>query len=158
MNYQLLTQKMPSRIKKAWFISDIVEAIISLIVVGTVGNIFPIPYKEWVMPIVLIAIVAFFVGSLVLIPYRYHFHRYQIDGDAISFQRGVFFRKTVYVPLNRVQHIEIEQGPILKIFDLEELIIHTAATKHSISGLNPSTASELREEVTKRAKVADLNV
>ncbi|WP_062325516.1 PH domain-containing protein [Holzapfeliella floricola] len=94
MNYQLLTQKKClAELKKAWFISDIVEAIISLIVVGTVGNIFPIPYKEWVMPIVLIAIVAFFVGSLVLIPYRYHFHRYQIDGDAISFQRGVFFRK-----------------------------------------------------------------
>lgn len=158
MDYQLLTQKMPSRIKKAWFISDILEAIAILVVVGLVTRFFPIPYKEWVTPIAMIAVAVFFVASLALIPYRYNFHRYQIDGDAISFQRGVFFRKTVYVPLNRVQHIEIQQGPILKIFDLEELIIHTAATKHSISGLNPSTAAELREEVTKRAKVADLNV
>ncbi|MEJ6347702.1 PH domain-containing protein [Holzapfeliella sp. He02] len=158
MDYQLLTQKMPSRIKRAWLVSDILGVIISLAIATTALTLLPIPHKEWVRPIALVAIVVFFAVSLSLIPYRYHFHRYQIDDEAISFQRGVFFRKTVYVPLNRVQHIEIEQGPILKVFDLEELIIHTAATKHSISGLNPATAGKLREEVTKRVKVADLNV
>lgn len=46
--------------------------------------------------------------SLVLIPYRYTFNRYEITNENLAFQKGYFFRSTIFVPINRIQYIETE--------------------------------------------------
>ena len=84
---------------------------------------------------------------------------YQIKGFAlraqdILFRRGVIFRREVSIPFNRVQHCEIKQGPIERMFNLKTLEIFTAggqASDLSIPGLLPDEAQQIKDFVIKNA-------
>ena len=43
--------------------------------------------------------------------------------------RGQFWRREILVPRSRVQHLDIERGPIERHFGLATLIVHTAGTR-----------------------------
>ncbi|MBP9056643.1 MAG: PH domain-containing protein [Saprospiraceae bacterium] len=74
------------------------------------------------------------------------------DKDILS-KSGVFFKSIVIVPFNRVQHSEIEQGPIERLFGLAELTLFTAGgDDETISGLSFDKAQMLKNYIT--AKVA----
>lgn len=77
---------------------------------------------------------------------------YAIRQHDITYQKGwLFFSKTT-VPLNRIQHGEIVQGPIAQLFELSELRLFTAGGSVSdlpIGGLPYEEAQRLREAVTK---------
>ena len=98
------------------------------------------------------------IVDLALIPYRYTFHRYELASEDLAFQEGFIFRSTTYVPLNRIQHIETEQGPFLRHENLMELVIHTAATKHKILGLDVNEAQQLRAQIIEMVRQAKEDV
>lgn len=163
MNYPLLTHQMPQRIQAVWrkslFASVSSLLLIELIVFGGMSRFLDLTLLIWVCFACLI-LVTFILGiSLyLLIPYRYTFHRYEITEEDVALQKGYFFRTTTYVPLNRIQHIETNQGPFLRREQLMELIIHTAATAHKLSGLDTVQAQALREQLIALVKVAKEDV
>lgn len=77
---------------------------------------------------------------------------YQIEGFAVRekdllHKKGVIFRKETAIPFKRVQHCEIQQGPIQRAMNLSTLEIFTAggsSSDLSISGLHPDTAQRLK--------------
>lgn len=159
MNYPLLTHQMPTRIQTVWrkslFTTIGICFIIELIVCYVLIWIFDFQLLTWVLLGCLIGLTLIF-GSIAyfLIPYRYAFHRYEITEEDVALQKGYFFRSTTYVPLNRIQHIETNQGPFLRQAQLMELVIHTAATAHTLSGLDIAQAQTLREQLIELVKVA----
>jgi membrane protein YdbS with pleckstrin-like domain len=44
-------------------------------------------------------------------------------------QRGLIWRSEVLVPRTRVQHLDLERGPIERRFGLATLVVHTAGTR-----------------------------
>ena len=87
-----------------------------------------------------------------------YFHRYELASEDLAFQEGFIFRSTTYVPLNRIQHIETEQGPFLRHENLMELVIYTAATKHKILGLDVDEAQQLRAQIIEMVRQAKEDV
>ncbi|MEO1438705.1 MAG: PH domain-containing protein [Bacteroidota bacterium] len=58
------------------------------------------------------------------------------------------FRKITTIPFNRVQHCEIKQGPIERLFNLKTLEVYTAGGATSdlkIPGLPDDRAQELKD-------------
>ena len=53
---------------------------------------------------------------------------YFLDERGIEIRRGVWWRHVVHVPRSRVQHTDVNQGPIERTYGLAHLIIHTAGT------------------------------
>ena len=52
------------------------------------------------------------------------------------------------MPLARVQHTDVHQGPLMRRFGLAKLIVHTAGTENSaveLNGLSFATAQRLRD-------------
>lgn len=98
------------------------------------------------------------IFSLAVIPYRYKYHRYEITSEDLAFQKGYFFRTTTFVPINRIQHVTTEQGPILRQQQLMEIAVHTAATTHRLAGLDAQEATELRQQIIDLVKVAKEDV
>lgn len=151
MSYPLLKNQMPLTIKKVWRKSWLLTTGIALIfgVIAGVVYYFVWP-KQWLFYIILAyfgLVIIFSIIDFLLIPYRYIFHRYELNEKDLAFQEGAIFRSTTYVPLNRIQHIETEQGPFLRQENLVTLVIHTAATKHCILGLDAVTAQQLRMQI-----------
>ena len=95
---------------------------------------------------------------MALIPYRYQFYRFEVTPEDLAFQKGYFFRSITYVPMNRIQHVETEQGPFLRKENLMEIVIHTAATSHRIAGLDMAEALDLREQIINLVQVAKEDV
>ena len=58
------------------------------------------------------------------------------------------WRQVTSVPRSRVQHIDVAQGPLIRRFELAQLIIHTAGTEHAtveLNGLAHDVALRLRD-------------
>lgn len=60
---------------------------------------------------------------------RWRRTRWKLDERGLSVQRGLVWRKEVLVPRTRVQHLDLERGPIERRFGLATLVVHTAGTR-----------------------------
>lgn len=72
---------------------------------------------------------------------------YLVRENDISFQKGIITYKLTSVPFNRIQHVEVNQGILAKIFKLSSVKIYTAggnASDLSIPGLPVDDAKKLK--------------
>jgi len=79
---------------------------------------------------------------------RWKSSAWKLDGTGLHFRRGRAWRKEVLVPRSRVQHLDIERGPIERRYGLATLIVHTAGTRQHalrIAGLLDADAVALRD-------------
>lgn len=79
---------------------------------------------------------------------RWQRWRYDVTEESIDMLRGFVFKKRTVVPINRVQHVDTNQGPIYRRYKLSSVKISTAATTHEIPALDDETATEVRNKIT----------
>jgi uncharacterized protein len=81
---------------------------------------------------------------------RYNARGYQISADRLRVVRGLLFRSDTVVPFGRVQHIDVDQGPLERFFGIATLTLHTAGNHNAsvaLPGLGEPLAREMREEI-----------
>lgn len=81
---------------------------------------------------------------------RYRHLRYLVASDGLRIQRGVLWRKTIWIPITRVQHTDVSQGPLQRHYGLAALTVHTAGTASAsipLSGLEHGVATRLAEHL-----------
>jgi len=72
---------------------------------------------------------------------------YLIREKDVSFQRGLITYRVTSVPLNRIQHVEVNQGVLAKMLQLSSVKIYTAGGTSSdltIPGLSEPEALKLK--------------
>ena len=82
---------------------------------------------------------------------------FKIKGFAIrqkdvSYKSGLIWFNMTSVPFNRIQHCEISQGPLGRLFNLASVKVYTAGgsgSDLSSSGLTKERAQKLRDFITK---------
>lgn len=163
MEYPILPKQMPERIKKVWQKSNLMSSgifvfigLVATVIVAVTGHLQGVPV--WIIVGYFLWVLLLFIVRQALIPYRYYFHRYEITPEDLAFQEGYIFRSITYVPINRIQHVETEQGPFLRKENLMEIVIHTAATDHHLAGLDLEEAMALRQQIIDLVKVAKEDV
>lgn len=78
----------------------------------------------------------------------YRHWSYRVDEAGIEIAAGVVFRRVVNVPRARVQHTDVEQGPLERRFGLGTLVVYTAGTQFArvtLPGLRHETALRIRD-------------
>jgi len=97
-------------------------------------------------PVLLIAMVL-----VIRLPTRRYYARgYQMSVDRLRVVRGLLFRSDTVVPFSRVQHIDVNQGPLERFFGIATLTLHTAGNHNSsvsLPGLGEPLAREMREDI-----------
>ncbi|MFY8133590.1 MAG: PH domain-containing protein, partial [Aquimonas sp.] len=76
--------------------------------------------------------------------------RYALDAEGLLIQRGVIWQSETRVPRSRVQHTDLNRGPIDRWLGLAELRVHTAGTRLaavSLGGLCEDEARRLRNDL-----------
>ncbi|MDG1873124.1 MAG: PH domain-containing protein [Mariniblastus sp.] len=89
----------------------------------------------------------------------FRYTSWRLDTEGLEIRRGVLWRHRITIPLGRVQHADVSQGPLQRPFGIGTLIIHTAGTQHAsipLEGLAYETAVELRDLIVRQKK--DQNV
>lgn len=88
---------------------------------------------------------------------RYDRWGYDAGSDRLRIERGYLFYSDTLVPYGRIQHIDVDQGPIERRYDLATLSAHTAGTHGStisLPGLKHADAVALRERIREYIKQA----
>ena len=77
--------------------------------------------------------------------------------DRLRVVRGYMYCRDTVVPLGRIQHIDVHQGPIMRRYGLATLTVHTAGNHNasvSLPGLRHEDAVEMRETIREYIKAA----
>lgn len=94
--------------------------------------------------------------SLVVVPQRIYGHLgYRVAERLLQVVRGWMFHTDTLVPFVRVQHIDVTQGPVEKLFGVATLVVHTAGTHNSVvtvPGLAPQRAAEIRDIIREHVR------
>lgn len=74
---------------------------------------------------------------------------YAERADDLLIRRGIMFHKATVVPYGRLQFVDVDAGPIDRIFGLASVKLHTAsaATDATIPGLPRAEADRLRDSL-----------
>jgi uncharacterized protein len=78
--------------------------------------------------------------------------------DGVLIRRGVWWRAEVFVPRARIQHTEINQGPLDRRWGMASLSIHTAGTRLeniTVPGVPRDIAVVLRDTLLDRKAHVD---
>ncbi len=78
---------------------------------------------------------------------RFRMYRYRADERGLEIHRGVLWRSRIFIPRSRIQHTDVNQGPIERQLGLARLVVHTAGTVRAstaISGLAHPVALAIR--------------
>lgn len=141
----------PSYLKVAIYGTIIFYVLMAIGLVATF-NLSEIEKYPWLMYGLPAAWLFFFVLSLILTVMNFKIQGYAIRLHDVIYRRGVLFRKITTIPFSRVQHCEIKQGPIERIFKLKTLEVYTAGGATSdlkIPGLPNNRAQELKGFIIK---------
>ncbi len=81
---------------------------------------------------------------------RYRAWGYALGSDELRLTHGLWTHIDTVVPLRRVQHLDVAQGPLERAFGVTRLVLHTAGTMNSqvvLPGLSRTTAEGIRDEI-----------
>ncbi|MHC1684632.1 MAG: PH domain-containing protein [Clostridiaceae bacterium] len=137
---------------KSWFISRLISTvIISSILIGgdffltTKLNFLKGTTSVYVNIGIAIIIFLLLLNTIVYPKLEYKQWRYLITKDKIEFSEGIYWISTVVIPIVRIQHIKINQGPINKRFKLANLEIYTAGGSYTIPNIELKKAGEISD-------------
>jgi membrane protein YdbS with pleckstrin-like domain len=101
--------------------------------------------------LVLIPVALLALLQILVLPGRiYRRWGHDMGDEQLRVLRGFLWRTDTIVPFNRIQHIDVAQGPLQRLFGLSTLIVHTAGTHNSIvtlPGLATADAEDMRETI-----------
>lgn len=137
----------------SWFISRLILLLIlGGILIGikiSLGKI--IPDFNWLINLIVIASIVLLALNALIYPFfEYKQWKYLITEDKIEIVHGLFFVTTTIIPILRIQHVSISQGPINKLFNLNNITISTAGGAHNITGLTLEDANKISEYLNTR--------
>lgn len=110
-----------------------------------------LPTGVFVAPVLLVAALAIVRAPL----RRYAARGYVMGEDRLRVVRGLWFRSDTVVPFGRVQHIDVDQGPLERAYGLATLTLHTAGNHNAsvaLPGLADADARAMRETIRARIR------
>mgnify|MGYP003490750311 FL=1 len=76
----------------------------------------------------------------------------------IETKKGIVITTRTLIPMVRVQHVDLSQGPIMRKYNLASVEIYTAATVHEIPALEYGEAEELRNYISNMVQMVKEDV
>lgn len=84
---------------------------------------------------------------------------WRLTDVGLEVKHGVWWKHQQAIPWARVQHADVSQGPIQRMYGIGTLTVHTAGTRDSavnFEGLAHEQAVSLRDEVIRQRKSSDV--
>lgn len=159
-NDQLLSQDLPSieqstfeKHPKRFLNKKLISKLLFMVplIIGVV--ILFIYADSWIAWSALGAWFVLLVLALVVSYKEFFVRGYVLRENDITYKHGWLFHHQITIPFNRIQHTEVNHGPIDRFFNLCQLDIYTAggsSSDLSISGLDPEKAVSIKEYISEK--------
>ncbi len=115
--------------------------------------------NKWTMIPVWITIPLFVVSAIyfgwIAPAIKKRVFRYELFEEELEIKSGIIFHANTLIPMARVQHVELESGPLMRKYQLASVQVATAASVHKISGLKLEEAEMLKRRIGILARVEE---
>ena len=146
-------QPLDSRVIRLWRVSFLIGfgVLLLILLIPVVAAGMTEPRALVWLAVVWLAAAAVSVWFCLWYPPRlYRSWGYRIDAKVLETRSGRVFQRARLLPLSRLQHVDIERGPLERMFGLAAVVLHTAGTHSAnirIPGLEASEAMRLRDHL-----------
>lgn len=116
-------------------------------------NNIPLNYAISIGPLML-----FWILSLLFVSKAFPKKKYSLREKDIIYTKGLLWNTRTSIPFNRIQHAEVKQGPIDRMFKLHSLKVFTAGGDSSdlvIPGLSEEKANKIKEFIMGKTALDD---
>lgn len=148
-------QRLDPRMLKVWRVEALLAAAVLLLAAAGAGTAsWKLGWPWWIaaIPAVSAGLTVWLAGYW-LPGIAWRSWRYGIREEEIDLVRGIFRKKRTVIPMVRVQHVDMEQGPLMRRYGLASITFSTAAGSHDIPGLDAETADEVRTRISGLARL-----
>jgi len=101
-------------------------ALVAGLGIGTLVSV--LADQPRILASIAVALVGLVLGAIVGLR-RHRRIGWKLDGEGFATRRGGLWRSETLVPVSRVQHLDLERGPIERQLGLATLVVHTAGTR-----------------------------
>ena len=126
--------KPEKALRSLWFVGWAIWFVIGLIVWPILIIVQPIAFAlclvGWLIVMMLIAL---------WLPAFWNSLEYSVENDCVKSRGGVFWKKRITVPYNKITNIDITQGPLQRAFGIGTIHVQTAG-----AGGQQGTRAEIR--------------
>ena len=148
-------QPLESNYKYVRLIGWAIFALIVIVVITIVlTNVTSPEAMKWILmtavPVLSLLVILSFVSSY----FGFFQMAFALRSKDILFKKGLIFRKITIIPFNRIQHCEVNHGPVDRMFNLASLKVFTAGGEASdleIPGLTESRAQMIKDYIIGKA-------
>lgn len=160
LNIEEPTERISTDAVKVWRISNSLGHLLALIIIAILvlfSNMFG--WFDW------INIVLYIIGGLAILSalfsiviepiYLQRTWRYQIDQQFVQLKHGKWQVKHTLIPMEKVEYVRSEQGPLMRMFSLYKIEIGTTTSNHVIPGIPSDEAKLLKAQIATYAKIQD---
>ncbi|WP_285768577.1 PH domain-containing protein [Peribacillus sp. SI8-4] len=156
------TKKISKQAVKVW---RMFEAIIHLIILAVLFILlFADGYFAWKVWIgwLLIGLIVLSlchsVWSIIIEPVLLQrYWRYDVNEEFIQTKQGALYETHELIPMTKVQSVRLDQGPLLRKYNLYSLSIGTMGSSHDIPAIPEDEAYELRDKIAHFAKIKEVD-
>ena len=164
LNNQVYSNQLPSigdikyqSLEKEYLNAEIIGQGLFWIVILAAGFGTSFIHEEdapqWIKYVIWLVLALIAIFSFIMTYLGFKRKKYALRERDIIYSSGVLWRKNVVIPFNRVQHAEVSQGPLDRLFNLSRLKIYTAGGSSSdlaIPGLKPEEAERIKYFILNR--------
>jgi membrane protein YdbS with pleckstrin-like domain len=155
------------KVKTIWFLQRMIWLVVFM--VGLAVYLFVLlprqedlfkvlqPYR---LPILVGWFAIMHLPGLALLPKSFRNWRYQVTPEFLTISHGVIGKHRTILPLNKLQHIEMESGFFESRMGIVQVEIHNAGGTNSvrIPGVTSEQANALRDEVMRLKGTAHASI
>ncbi|MHB8868085.1 MAG: PH domain-containing protein [Thermoleophilia bacterium] len=151
------SNRLDPRAKKVWRIYALAGGVLALLLCAALAVAMVLiggPPLAWLSALaVTLVVLGLWMGPAVETMYRRW--RWEITDVEVRLQSGLLIVRRTVIPMARIQHVDTSQGPLLRLFELSEVHVATAAGAHKIPMLADSDAARIRDRIAAIAQVTD---
>ena len=139
-----------TRVSPKYWRKETVASLLFFLPLIALGIVLAVLFPaQWWLHVAWAAILAWAVVYLVVLYRQAKVIGYAERDDDLLIRRGILFRRTTVVPYGRLQFVDVDSGPIDRMFGLATVKLHTAsaATDATIPGLPRADADRLRDSL-----------
>ncbi len=107
------------------------------------------PYVNYIYLILLLA----FLVLIIVFGIGFSRRKYALRDKDVTYKSGVLIKKIITVPFSRIQHVEISEAPISRLFKLASLNVFTAGDSSNdlvIKGIKKEESLKIKEFINQQ--------
>lgn len=141
--------------KKVLFISGLIQTLLVVLVFAIliVAEYLWLHFLskdalKWIIIIAIVLVLLVLIWTSLLNPWlKNKRHGYLLENQQILVQEGMIFISLKYIPLFRIQNIDINEGWLMRKWDLATLILSTAGGDSKIVLIHKATAQQIMYDI-----------